>query len=145
MKRLFCIVLCVLALCCCQQRPRLIPADRLADMYSDMLMQDQWIASSSQYKKAADTTLVYDHIFKDYGYSFKDYNYSMEYYVRNPKKLEKVLKRVNRRLDNYAKRLEKVDKAWKELPRPEEWTPVNFDTLGAKVPMDSLIINKYSE
>lgn len=143
MKRFVCIVLCALALCSCAKRSKVIPEDTLAKIYTDMLMQDQWIAANTQFKKTADTTLVYDHIFAQYGYTFADYDRSVDYYVHHPKKFEKFLSRASKRAENYVKRLEKVDKAWKDAPKPPVWKKLDFDTAGAKVKLDTNALKLY--
>lgn len=143
MKRFVCIILCALAVCSCARRSRVIPEDTLAKIYIDMLMQDQWIGSNSQYRKTADTTLVYDHIFADYGFTVEDYNRSVDYYIHHPKRFEKILTNAGKRMENYAKRLEKVDKAWKDAPKPPVWKKVDFDTAGAKVKLDTTALKLY--
>ena len=60
---------------------KVIPADKLADIYADMFLADQWLRDHPDSRELADSSLFYDPIFERYGYSFEDFDYSMQYYT----------------------------------------------------------------
>ena len=66
------ILLLLLVLPClltgCAQRGRVIPEEKMSRIYEDMLLADQWLRDHPDSRKAADTTLFFDPIFKRYGY-----------------------------------------------------------------------------
>ena len=94
--------------------PRTIPRDTLGEIFHDMFLQDQQIKNDISLKRIADTSLVYEGIFQDYGYSTDDYLYTMDKYIRDPEKLSKVFEKVGDRLDKEVKDIKKEVKF-------EEW------------------------
>lgn len=95
------------ALCACSHRARVIPADKLARIYYDMFLVDQWIRDNSDVRPVADTTLVFDPIFRRYGYTFEDYDRSVQYYLDRPDDYTKLLSRVEEALRKEGERLQK--------------------------------------
>ena len=91
------ILLLLLVLPClltgCAQRGRVIPEEKMSRIYEDMLLADQWLRDHPDSRKAADTTLFFDPIFKRYGYSFEDFDRSVNYYVDHPEQYTKILKK----------------------------------------------------
>ena len=43
----------------CGRRARVIPQDKMSDIYAEMLLADQWISSNLKARRVADTTLFY--------------------------------------------------------------------------------------
>lgn len=72
-------------------RGRIIPKDEMAQIYADMFIADEWLRDNPRERRAADTTLFYEPIFRKYGYTFKDYNASVRKYIRKPEKFADVL------------------------------------------------------
>ena len=73
------------------RRARVIPKKDFAAIYAEMFIADQWIKDNPSARGKADTTLVYDRIFKKYGYTFEDYDKSVNYYLYDPSKYAKIL------------------------------------------------------
>ena len=72
-------------------RERSIPASKLSRIYADMLMADQWFASNPAEKDVADTSLVYEPIFRKYGYTTEDFNRTVSHYLYNPEKYRRIM------------------------------------------------------
>lgn len=87
--------------------PRTIPRDKLGDIFHDMFLQDQQIKSDVSLKRIADTSLVYQGIFKKYGYDTDDYLYTINKYIKDPEKLSKVFEKVAERLLEESKDIRK--------------------------------------
>ena len=87
--------------------PRTIPRDKLGDIFHDMFLQDQQIKNDVSLKRIADTSLVYQGIFEDYGYTTDDYLHTINKYIRDPEKLSKVFEKVAERLLDEAKDIKK--------------------------------------
>lgn len=87
--------------------PRTIPRDTLADIFHDMFLQDQQIKNDVSLKRIADTSLVYEGIFQDYGYDTDDYLYTVKKYIRDPERLSKVFEKVAERLLAESKDIRK--------------------------------------
>lgn len=92
MKRvcLYITILVSLAFCSCSRSNRIIPEKKMAEVYADMFLADQWIHDHPQYRSKADTTLFYDAIFQKHGYKFGDYEASLDYYIDHPDKFIKI-------------------------------------------------------
>lgn len=80
----------VLASC---DRGRVIPKDRMAEIYAEMFLADQWIEANPQVRRAVDTTCVYEAVFEKYGYDADDYRASMDHYMDDPERFAKILRR----------------------------------------------------
>lgn len=83
---------CVLA-SSCSSKPKVIPEDDFARIYADMFAADQLIAQSAM-NRMADTSLVYEPIFRKYGYTTDDYRTSSLAYLKKPKEYAKVYKKA---------------------------------------------------
>ena len=95
-------ILAVLLWASCQQGPRRIPRDKMVDICSKMLFQDQVIRKDRTFRQQADTMLVYEGIFQQYGYNTDDYLYSLDYYLRDPDRMAKIMKEVSERMKAVA-------------------------------------------
>jgi len=74
----------MLALLSCSGRGgRIIPASKMSKIYADMVIADQWIRTENKTLQA-DTSLVYEPIFRKYGYTTEDYRKSVSHYLRKP-------------------------------------------------------------
>ena len=75
MKRSLTYVLTVLALVvslavsCNKDRARVIPRSKLAKIYAEMFITDQWIQNTPNVRTIADTSLVYEPILQKYGFT----------------------------------------------------------------------------
>ena len=73
------------------RRAKIISKKDFAAIYAEMFIADQWIKDNPASRNKADTTLVYDKIFKKYGYTFEDYDASVNYYLYDPARYAKIL------------------------------------------------------
>ena len=100
----------LLLLPACGRRGRVIPAGKMAEIYVDMFLADQWVSDNYGTREVADTSDFYGPIFKAHGYNFKDYDRSVNHYLENP--------------DNYSRLLDKsvdiLEKRIKALKNEEE-------------------------
>lgn len=108
MKRLLHIVLVVLMVLpfSCSRRGRIIPPETMEQIYFDLFVVDQIITQDSKTRRMADTMLVYEPIFEQYGYDTDDYNRSQAYYLQDPERHSKLIKRVITRLDQEKERVD---------------------------------------
>ncbi len=104
------VLLALLAvLCCtagCHRRARVIPAKTLTRIYTEMYLTDQWLRDHVEERKVADTSLVFDPIFRRYGYTFADYDKSIHYYIDRPDKYAKILSGASERIRLMATTLQ---------------------------------------
>lgn len=107
MKRFLHIVLVVLAVAACQG-PRVIPKDTMEDIYLDMFIADQKVRDENIPRVKMDTTLVYEAVFKKYGYDTDDYLYSVREYLKDPERFAKVFENVSKRLEGEVDALKKI-------------------------------------
>ena len=99
------ILLLLLVATACQGA-RVIPRDKLADVYFDMFMADQQIRELGLPSTTFDSLLVYEPIFEKYGYDTDDYLHSVRYYLKDPERFAKIFEDVGKRLEGEAKSLE---------------------------------------
>lgn len=121
------VLLLLLSLGACKRKARVIPENKLADIYAEMFLADQWLSTNYSYKRVADTTLFYEPIFEKYGYNLDDFNESMRHYVKKPDKYAKILKTAGLKLDAQAKRLKKVEDYYNNRERFSPYIPKTFN------------------
>ena len=141
--------------------PRRIGRENMEDIMYQMLVQDRQIKYDNKLKAQADTCLVYEAIFEEYGYDTDDFLYSLEYYLAEPAKFEKIMERVGDRLDIEVSEVraavrqmqwrEKLLRIYNMQPdtsrrpqprvRPVDTLPLRFggDSLRVVTPWDSLL------
>ena len=102
--------------------PRRISRDNMEEIMYQVLLQDQQIKYDHKLRLQADTCLVYEAIFEEYGYDTDDFLYSLEYYLAEPAKFEKIMERVGDRLDKEVSvvRAEVRQMQWRERLRRME-------------------------
>lgn len=89
----------------CGRRGRVIPAGKLAEIYVDMFLADQWVSDNYSTRRAADTCDFYGPIFKAHGYTFKDYDRSVNHYLQNPEGYSRLLEKSADILEKRIKSL----------------------------------------
>ena len=99
------LLVAVLAVSC--QGPRVIPRDKMVDIYCDMLLADQQIRDNNVLRNRADTMLVYEAVFNRYGYNTDDYLHSVNHYLGDPERFAKIMGDVAEKLQSEAGALEK--------------------------------------
>ena len=121
---------------------KVIPRSKLAEIYAEMLMTDQWITGTPGIRQIADTSLVYEPILEKYGYTSADYRKSVDRYMDDPERFSRILRTtgelLDKRLTSLKKRKEELDhiKALEKLLhqlkyeadfKAEEFFPYLFD------------------
>ena len=107
MKRILHIVLVLLAAAACQG-PRVIPKDTLTDIYTDMFLADQMVRDENVPRVRMDTLLLYEAVFRKYGYDTDDYLHSVRHYLQDPERFGKVFENVAKRLEGEIDALDKI-------------------------------------
>jgi hypothetical protein len=133
-KRFLHIVLVLLAAVACQ-RTRIIPKDTLADIYMDMFLADQVVREENIPHAQMDTTLVYEAVFRKYGYDTDDYLNSVRHYLKDPERFAKVFESVAKRLEGEIDALDKI-------VQHQAWVA---NQLGAKRPQLDSIMAPFSK
>ncbi len=105
---------------CRRDEAEVIPRKKLAEIYAEMLLTDQWINSNYGVRQIADTSLVYEPILKKYGYDSKDYRRSIDKYMDDPERFAKIFKTTCDILDERMadlRRRQKLEEARARLPK----------------------------
>ena len=134
MKRVLHIVLVLLAAVACQ-RTRIIPRDTLEDIYMDMFLADQVVREENIPHAQMDTTLLYEAVFRKYGYDTDDYLNSVRHYLKDPERFAKVFESVAKRLEGEIDALDKI-------VQHQAWVA---NQLGAKRPQLDSIMAPFSK
>ena len=100
----------VFASCSSRNEAEVIPRGKMADIYLEMFMTDQWISSTPGMRTIADTSLVYEPILQKYGYDKLDYMHSVEYYMNDPERFARILRTTVERLDKKIAHLQQLQK-----------------------------------
>lgn len=113
MKLTFRHILCLLAAVilissCSKEEGKVIPRGKLAKIYAEMLMVDQWIQDSPSIRYIADTTLVYDPVLEKYGYSKLDYVHTVDVYLNDPERFSRVWRSTSEILEKRHAELKKI-------------------------------------
>ena len=85
----------------------MIPRSKLAKIYAEMFVTDQWIQSKPGLRTIADTSLVYEPILQKYGYDSDDYQYSIDRYMDDPERFSRILRSTAEILDKEINALRK--------------------------------------
>ena len=132
----------LLIVSCSGDNGKVIPRSKLAEIYAEMFMTDQWISSTPGVRHIADTSLVYEPILEKYGYTSADYRKSVDRYMDDPERFSRILRTtgelLDKRLTSLKKRKEELDhiKALEKLLhqlkyeadfKAEEFFPYLFD------------------
>ena len=94
-------------LCACGHRTRVIPEGKLVRIYHDMFLADQWVRDHPDNRTDVDTTLLFDPIFRRYGYTFEDYDHTVQYYLDHSERYVKILNRVETQLRKEGESLQR--------------------------------------
>lgn len=77
---------------CRRDEAEVIPRGKLAKIYAEMLVTDQWITTTQGIRLIADTSLVYHPILQKYGYDADDYRKSIDYYMNDPERFARIFR-----------------------------------------------------
>ena len=105
------------ASCSPKDEAEVIPRAKLADIYVEMFMTDQWIAETPGMRMIADTSLVYEPILEKYGYDKLDYIHSVDFYMNDPERFSRILRSC---MDKLDKKIAVLKKLQKQQDRAEE-------------------------
>lgn len=119
---------------CSNDEGKVIPRDVLSEIYTEMLVTDQWILSTPGVRMIADTSLVYEPILEKYGYTTLDYIKTVEAYMADPERFSRIFRtsgemldaRLEELKDRKQKQVEAMRKQ-KELQRLLELYRSNFN------------------
>ncbi len=102
------LLLSLAAGCGHEKKGKVIPRGKLAQIYAEMMLADEWLMSNStNYKRVSDTTYFYEPIFNKYGYTAKDYIASVEHYIDDPLRYGRILKRAEAILQRHEADLQR--------------------------------------
>ena len=82
-------------------------------------MADEWLADHSENRLTVDTCLVYEPIFRKYGYDTDDFRASVEYYMRDPLRYSRMMKDVALKMEAESDRLRGIKTARQEEAESE--------------------------
>lgn len=117
-KHIFPFIAVLLLISCQRDEAEIIPRAKLAEIYAEMLLTDQWISSTPGARMIADTSLVYEPILQKYGYDKLDYVKSVDHYMNDPERFSRILRTTSEKLEKrlqHLKRLQKRQKFDEEL------------------------------
>jgi hypothetical protein len=100
---------------------RVIDEDDMAKIYAEMLMTDQWINTTPNVKRIADTSLVYEPILRKYGYTSEDYRYSLNYYLEHNKDFAEIMNKTISILESRQAALEREKTRLEEEKKLREY------------------------
>lgn len=101
------VLACVILCSCDKDEAKVIPRGKMARIYAEMLMTDQWITSTPGVRMIADTSLVYEPILEKYGYDSDDYRKSVDVYMDDPERFARILRTTGEILQDRITELEK--------------------------------------
>lgn len=102
---------------CTGGEDRVIPRAKLAEIYAEMFITDQWISTTHSVRRQVDTSLVYEPILAKYGYTSADYRRSVDKYMDDPERYSRILRTTAQILDD---KLAELHKREEELARLKE-------------------------
>ncbi len=95
---------------CGKDEAEVIPRRKLAEIYAEMLVTDQWITSTPGVRLIADTSLVYEPILEKYGYDSEDYRKSIDKYMDDPERFARIFRSTGEILEERIEDLKKEQK-----------------------------------
>ncbi len=107
---------------CGNDEAEVIPRKKMARIYAEMLVTDQWITATPGVRMIADTSLVYEPILEKYGYDSEDYRKSVDVYMDDPERFARIFRTTGELIDIRLKEVEKqqaILDAIAKLPRVE--------------------------
>lgn len=103
-----------LSLASCGKRERVIPKEKMAEIYAEMYVLDQWLDDNRSLRREADTSLVYAPVLEKYGYTYDDYLNSVSAYMKDPTRYSRILRRTSEILNGRLSELKAEKKAREE-------------------------------
>ena len=121
---------------CGKDEAEVIPRGKLAKIYAEMLVTDQWVTSTPGVRMIADTSLVYEPILEKYGYDIEDYLLSVDNYMNDPERFSRILRTSGEIIEKRLKELRKQQYILDEIAKlpklksdfkPQEYFAYLFD------------------
>ena len=103
-----------LMLASCGRKERVIPKEKMSEIYAEMYVLDQWLDDNRSLRREADTSLVYAPILEKYGYTYDDYLNSVNAYMKDPTRYSRILRRTSEILNGRLSELKAEKKAREE-------------------------------
>lgn len=100
-----------LSLASCGKKERVIPREKMAEIYAEMYVLDQWLDENRSLRREADTSLVYAPVLDKYGYTYDDYLNSVDVYMKDPTRYSRILRRTSEILGSRLTELKAEKKA----------------------------------
>ena len=100
-----------LSLASCGKKERVIPKEKMAEIYAEMYVLDQWLDDNRALRREADTSLVYAPVLDKYGYTYDDYLNSVDVYMKDPTRYSRILRRTSEILGSRLTELKAEKKA----------------------------------
>lgn len=100
-----------LSLASCGKKERVIPKEKMAEIYAEMYVLDQWLDDNRSLRREADTSLVYAPVLDKYGYIYDDYLNSVDVYMKDPTRYSRILRRTSEILGSRLTELKAEKKA----------------------------------
>lgn len=100
-----------LSLASCGKKERVIPREKMAEIYAEMYVLDQWLDENRSLRREADTSLVYAPVLDKYGYTYDDYLNSVNVYMKDPTRYSRILRRTSEILGSRLTELKAEKKA----------------------------------
>lgn len=100
-----------LSLASCGKKERVIPKEKMAEIYAEMYVLDQWLDDNRSLRREADTSLVYAPVLDKYGYTYDDYLNSVDVYMKDPTRYSRILRRTSEILGSRLIELKDEKKA----------------------------------
>lgn len=127
---LICAACAFLSAASCRQERGIIPEDVMSKIYYDMYMTDEAIKSDNRLRRMTDTLLVYEPIFRRYGYTSEDYTRSVGYYLEHTDIYQEIFERTGQMMEKREAELKAILEA--ESNTPVRWSIIDsLDILTA--------------
>lgn len=107
-RRFAVMLLTFLSFLSCSRSGKVISVSKMAEIYADMFVADQWLRENPGCRRMTDTTLFYDPIFEKYGYDREDFVSSVGYYIDKPDKFSKILKKSSQIIQADKNRFDRL-------------------------------------
>lgn len=115
-RNILVIVIILCGLCSCRRDGKVIPRRTMTKIYADMAMTDAILQNRTyDVRRVADTSLVYEAIFRKYGYTAEDYLASQKVYINDAGRYVRMVKKAVLQLEADKKELVAEQKRLKEL------------------------------
>ena len=120
---------------CKKDEVEVIPRSKLAQIYAEMLVTDQWITNTQGVRLIADTSMVYEPILEKYGYDIEDYLHSVDAYMDDPERFARIFRTSGEIIEKRLKELRRQQFILDQIAslpnirvdfRPEEFAPYLF-------------------